>query len=185
MKLELAILAGDESKKFLANLTKVVERMEAAVVKYNPKASVTATTTDEEEETADASGTEEFTSSRTTRASKRASQSFGDEYTEEGDAEANAEIEEELTPTRKTKGKKAASFDDETSTDVEEQAPAPKAKKAPKLTIKDVNAACLERAGQTSRKEVLTLLQKKFGVKSVTELDPETYATVIKTMKAN
>lgn len=82
----------------------------------------------------------------------------------------------------------AASFDDEPEAEVEDEEPAPKSKKSKKgPTLDDVNDACIERAGQnkkTGRAEVLAILKKEFGVKSVTDLQPSDYQAVIDAMKA-
>lgn len=92
------------------------------------------------------------------------------------DADATDTDAEESKP---AKGKKAAAFGDEDEAD---EKPA-KAKKAPKLTIDDVNDACKERCGRTNRAEVLGLLKKNFKVKSVTDLEPTDYEKCIKLLK--
>ena len=121
MKLELAILAGPESKKFLADFTTQIDRLEKL-------------------------------------------QSAGQV------------------------SKKAAASDDEE----EEEVVAPKkAAKAKKLTSDDVNnqakayATALIKRGKTgpeARKAVVAILKKKFEVSSVTELESDQYAAVIKAL---
>ena len=106
-----------------------------------------------------------------------------------------SEDKEELMPVKKKRGRPAAKgFDDEDvaeeeeaseeSEDVaeEEEEPAPK-KSAKKITVDDINDACKAKAKRTSRDEVLTILKKKFGVRSVTDLIPSQYEGVIKAMK--
>ena len=157
MKLEIGVMAGAESKAFLADLTKVIDRMEkvARVLR-----------SDAEHEAAEESSDDA------------------------PDADEEESFEEK--PAAKGKGKKAASFDDEPEaeeeeeSEAEEEEEAPKAAKgkAPKLTVDDVNDACMARAGRTNRADVLAILKKTFKVKSVTELEPSDYAAVIAAMKA-
>lgn len=91
-------------------------------------------------------------------------------------------------------GKKAKGFDEdeddteekkakpENDDDAEEEKP--KGKKTKKITIDDVNDACKAKANESSRKDVLKILDKKFGVSSVTDLEPEQYSKVIAAMQA-
>lgn len=73
------------------------------------------------------------------------------------------------------------SFD---SQDDEEITPPKKAaKKAPKITDKDINSACLAHAKAHGRPKTLAILSKKFGVKSILELKTEQYADVLKALK--
>lgn len=70
----------------------------------------------------------------------------------------------------------------------EDDKPAPKAKakapaKAAKLTEKDVNAAAIAHAKKNGRKATLTVLLKKFKVKSILELKPDQYASAIAALK--
>lgn len=64
-----------------------------------------------------------------------------------------------------------------------EEMPAPKAKKAAKLTDKDVNAAAMAHAKIHGRPMTLKILSGKFKVKSILELKPEQYAQVIAALK--
>ncbi len=75
------------------------------------------------------------------------------------------EIEEEIKPTKGKKGKKEA------------------ASKPPKHTADDINAACKLRAKQSGRPHVLNILKKKFGVTSISDLQPHQYGDVIEAMK--
>lgn len=97
--------------------------------------------------------------------------------------------------TKETKAAKAAaaSFEDdaeETETETQSEgdaddfmeAPKETKKGAKKYSVNDVNDACKKKAAATDRKQVLTILKKKFGVASVTELKAEQYADVIKAM---
>lgn len=72
-------------------------------------------------------------------------------------------------------------FDSEDEAEeIEEQ---PKAKKAPKVTEKDVNAAAMAHAKKHKKINTLALLQKKFKVKSIMELKPDQYAAAIAALK--
>lgn len=177
MKLEVAMLVGAETKQFLMDLTKIVERME--------KASASTTTT---VRVGDVSKT----------VTKKAAAI--EEEEDEIEAAVEAEEDEDFAP-KKSKGKKAAAaaFDDDEpveepeATEEEEEdftTPAPKkaAAKAKKLTIDDANDACKARAARTGgkegRAEVLALLKKNFKTQSVTDVKPEDYEKLVKIMKA-
>lgn len=51
-----------------------------------------------------------------------------------------------------------------------------------KLTIDDINEACMKYAKVKGRPQTLELLQKKFKVKSITELKPETFGKVVEAL---
>ena len=96
------------------------------------------------------------------------------EETEEIDTDLIGGDEEE-TETEET--------DDALSFDSEDEEEAPKAKKAPKLTEKDVHAAAIAHAKKNTKAKTLELLQKKFKVKSIMELKPEQFAKAIEVLK--
>ncbi len=109
---------------------------------------------------------------------------------EEETEETEEETDEDFAPKKKTAAKKAAaSFDDdgEEEEETEEEAPAPKSKKAKKITIDDVNDACKARAaatgGKEGRNEVLKILKKNFKTESVSALKPEQFQAVIDAME--
>lgn len=64
----------------------------------------------------------------------------------------------------------------------EDEVAAPKSAKSKKLTDKDVNNAAMAHAKENGRKATLSILAKKFKVKSILELKPEQYATVIEAL---
>lgn len=80
-----------------------------------------------------------------------------------------------------------ASWDETDDSDFSTPEPAPKTKKAPKVTADDVNDACRLKAqsvgGKAGREQVLTILKKQFKTTSVSELKPEQYAAVVKAMQ--
>ncbi len=65
----------------------------------------------------------------------------------------------------------------------EDEAPAPKATKAKKLTDKDVHSAALAHAKKFTRPVTLKLLAAKFKVKSIAEIKAEDYGKVIAALK--
>ncbi len=165
MKLELAILAGDESKKFLVDLTKQIDRLE----KLSGKKAKASEETEEEEEVETEEETEveddDDDFSEKAPAKKGKTEDFDDEEVEE-----SADEEEEEAPEEKPK----------------------RGRKPKKLTSDDVNAACkdnvhaqIERGtgSKEARSNVVALLKKKFKVSSVSDLEEDQYADVIKALK--
>lgn len=152
-RLEIAVLAGAESKAWLAQFAELVGRLE----KVSGKLTTAPAADDDADDASDDVDTD--------------AEGEETETTDDDDGDFGAEAGE----------------DDTAEDDFDEPAPKKKAAaketKAAKLTAKDVNAACKERAGRTNRADVLGILKKKFKVTSVTELKPEQYADVIKTMK--
>lgn len=181
MRLDLGIMAGAESKAWLADLSKIVERMEKAAEIMSGASSAAKTSVD----VAPAVDT-------------------GPLNGEDDDLEKPAKTTKAARAPAKSK-KAAASFDDEEETQaapvVEEEseddgdldfstppAKTAKATKEKKYTSAEVNDACKARAikigGKAGRAEVLAILKKKFKTESVTELKPEQYAAVIAAMEA-
>lgn len=169
MKLELAILAGAESKQFLVDFTKQIDRLEklsgVGTTKAAPaKTKSTAPVDDEDvDTTSDTEDDEDFGAKKPSK-TKKAAAAFED------DEEPAAE---------ETEAEETASDDDDGF--MAEEAPK-KAAKAKKLTIDDVNDACKARAGRSNRAEVLGLLKKHFKTESVTKIDPKDYEKAIKIM---
>lgn len=58
----------------------------------------------------------------------------------------------------------------------------PKKGRPKKLTLDDVNDACKKAAGKTTRAKVLKVLEKKFEVSSVSDLEPAQYEDVIEAL---
>lgn len=202
MRLDLGIMAGAESKAWLADLTKLVERMEKAVG-LAPKGStapVTAKADDEDSEDAD----DDFVAKKTK--GKKAAASFDDDEddADESESEDDTDEDEDEAPAKKTKGKKAAAFEDDEddadadesedeSEDEDEDEKPVKKTKSKKVTLDDVNDACKAHVqakiksgqpGPEARKSALKVLKKKFGVASATDLKPEQFAAAIKAMQA-
>lgn len=109
----------------------------------------------------------------------------------EASAKANTETDDDDDDFKPTKGspkKQAKSFDDEepeeTENESDDEAPPKKAKgkKSKKITSDDVNDACKKRASGDRRKEVLAILKKQFKTESVSDIEEDQYADVIKAM---
>lgn len=166
MKLELGIMAGAESKVWLADLTKIVERMERAADMLAK--TDTALEADEREDDAEglpeveAEDDEDFAPKKKSASKKAAAAAFDDE--DDADApDVDAEEEETEAPVKKAKVK------------------------AP--TEKDVNQACkayataLNAKGKKGVAATKALLLKKFGSESISEIDEDKYAAVIAALK--
>lgn len=166
-KLELAIIAGAESKDFLASLSATVDKLEKLVNAASKlKVNVKTKANDDDEEDEDEAEEQETkpAKGRAVRAKSDADdEDSEDDEDDDSDDEAetdDADEDEEEKPTKAAKGKK---------------------KKGP--TLDDVNDACRAAAKRTSRKEVLRILKKSFKVKSVTDLEEDQYQDVIDEME--
>lgn len=161
MKLEMAIIAGPESKQFLVDFTKQLDRLENLSSTMRPVVPVGAASAEAEEETEES---DDFAAKPVAAKTKKAAASTSFE-----------EAEPEETPEE----------------EAEEDFTAPPAKvaaKAKKLTTDDVNDACKAKAkaaggSKAGRDVVLAILKKSFNVQSVTELKAEQYAACVKAMK--
>ena len=159
-ELKLSLLVGSETKDFLADLTAVVERLEA--VGNTIKKGKAKDTADAEEES-DSEEDEDFAPKP--KKSKKAN-SFDEDEEEAAEEEAEEDSDDEE----------------------EEEKPAPKkAKKAKKVTSDDVNDACKKLAkhigGKDGIAKVKTVLKKKFKTDSVANLEEDQYAACIKAME--
>ncbi len=167
--LEIKVLAGAESKAFLVDLTKVVDRMERAAGILAGKTEVAEVETDDDVPAADEGDDDDFAVKPVKAAVKGAAKKTAAAF-EKDDTPAEAEAEEES--------------DDFTAT------PAKAAKTKParvkKITLDDVNDACKARAkagGKKGRAEVLAILKKNFKTESVSDLDEDQYSTCIELME--
>lgn len=161
MKLEMAMMAGPESKAFLVGLTQQIDRLEMLVGKVGKVGEKSATTNKPSED----DDVEELAPSK--KANAKAS-AFDDE-------EEYEDKEEKVPPKKVAK----PSFDDE---EEEEEAPKKAQKaKAPKApTIDDVNDACKAYAQEHGVKATKAFLLKKFKTESVREIPAEKYGDAIK-----
>lgn len=159
MKLELALLAGAETKTFLVDLAKLVERMEKAAGLIVVPKTKTAGPVDEDEDTYSA------------------------------DTGTDFDADDDFAPAKTaTKKKATAAFDDdETDTESEDDFDAAPPKKAPaktkKFTEKDAHQACKEYAAINGVAETKALLKKKFKTMSVSEIPQEKYGELISLMQ--
>lgn len=153
-KLELVVMAGSESKAFLASLTEQLDRLEKLHGVMTGK-KVATSITEDAEETTETDEEEELIAPVNKTATKKAAASFDDEEVHSDDDEEEAPV------AKKTKAKKV------TLDDVNDACKA--------------RAASV--GGKEGRSEVLTILKKKFKTTSVSELKPEQYAAVIAAME--
>jgi hypothetical protein len=170
MKLELAVLAGSESKAFLVGLTKQIDRLEKISKGLTGSTEIRDASEEDDED-------EDFSS----KPAKKKSASFEeDEETEETEETEESEEDEETDEEEET---------EETDEDEDEPAPVQTKKgrgRPKKLTVDDVNDACKTKAasigGKEGRTAVLTILKKKFKTQSVSELKPDQYQACIEAM---
>lgn len=162
MKLEISMLAGDETKQFLVSLTQQIDRLE----KLMPKTQVTVSgpapsALEELPETDDDFG------GKPEKAPKKGA-SFDDEESEEKETPSEEEEDDFGAP----------------------KAKAGRPKK--KFTVDDANDACrgkleaLTKKGNSpkeAREKVKGALKKHFGTESVSELTEAQWADCVKLMK--
>lgn len=167
-KLEIALLVGDESKKFLQELTNQLDRLEKLSSKKKADEEVEDdlrldTNASSEPEEADDDEDEDFAPKKKAKAKTK------DFDEDEEEDETSGESEE-------------SDGDDEDSEEDEEPAPKKKTKEK-KLTEDDINDAAKAHAGVKGRKATLALMLKKFKTQSVSDIKPEEYAKFIATLK--
>lgn len=171
-KLELALLVGADSKKWLADFNAALDRAEKLLPKFE-QAEKEMVEEDEGEE-------EEETPKKAKKAKKQPALTPDDDDEEEDDLESEDEEKDD-----------DSDGDDESDGDDDEE-PAPK-KSAKKGKVKEpTNDDCQDAAkalaraigGSAGRKKVFAILKKKpFAVESVTELKPKHYAAFIAVTK--
>lgn len=178
---KMEITVSKEALEFLTRLETLVAGLDAvasSAKKKTPPKEKPASVADGLVENVDEDADEDFTP-KTKKKAAPASKSFDDEE----DEVPNDDVTEEQT--------------EEGDGDFMEEKPKTKAKpKAPKVkkfTMADVNAACKARVtremsdneldSKEARDAVLSILKKKFKVKSVTDLEPEDYAAVVAEME--
>lgn len=167
LEMEMKVLAGNDSKQFLVELTKQIDRLELLAGKLGKGAAKKAPGDDEDEEEARADAAdddddddEEFAAKKPVK-KKPAFEDDEEDDADDEDDEDEEEDDEDDEPKAKTKGKK--------------------------ITADDCNDAAKARAasvgGKKGREEVLKLMKKHFGTESVSELKPDQYAKFIKVME--
>jgi hypothetical protein len=158
-KLELALLVGEESKAFLSELTKQLDRMEKLGDKTQPVVDEEADEAEETEEEAEA----DFTAkpAKKPRAKKAPKPDEDDEEeVEEADEAEETEEDDEPVPAKKAKAKK--------------------------LTIDDCNDAAKALAASLGKKgveRVKALMEKHFQTQTLSELEESDYESFIALMK--
>jgi hypothetical protein len=179
MKLDLGILVGAESKQWLADMAKLVERLEAAVRELSMKDKERKATDEDEEDDDD------FSPKATPVKRGTPFEDEEEDGEEISDEEMDADEEEDedddfKTPVNTKAPKKAASKPAAKKT--KEQ----KEPKSRKVTSDDCNDAARKLAssigGKAGRQKVFDIMSKKFGVDSVLRLQPEQYPEFIEAM---
>lgn len=171
MRLELGIMAGAESKVWLADLTKQIDRLERLTGGKGLKV-------DASEETEEA---EEIEAAETT---DDAEEDFAPKKGKPSKKAAAFDDDEEETETEETSEHYPA-IEEEESFDA---APVKKAKKSQDVTIKQVNEACKVRArleGKKGKKGVDVvkgILLKKFKTDSLQKIGVEHYPAIVAAM---
>lgn len=161
-KLEIAILAGDESKKFLAELTRQLDRLDAVSIRIEKSLLEIGAEGTEIEEDAPK------------KAPKKNTTKVVEEEVEEDKFE-EATLEEDDSDFKETIVEEPE----------EDEVPVTPPKKQKKLTVDDCNDAAKALAKVKGRDEVLSLMQKHFKTKSVSELKPEMYGKFCEKMREN
>lgn len=179
-RLELAILAGADSKAFLAGFTAQVDRLEKITKKLNV---VKAKADDDEEEQDDADEeTEETETPKKKGKGKKAKDQ--DEEDDDTDDEAEESDSDEESGDEESDSDSDSNDEADEETEDDEEPPKKSAKgKGAKITKEMIKDACRAYMAETSRAEVERILQKKFGTKKVGELDPDDYPKVMKVLE--
>lgn len=166
-KLEVALLVGSESKQWLAEATRIVEKMEALLQKVEDATEDVKKESDDVDEDFPSDSPKKFPKAKVVPL-KAKDVTFDDEWKDD----------------EETSAKDPSDGPEE---DEDFIAPPPKKDKVKALTSEDVNEACKARAartgGKAGREEVLTILKKKFKTQSISDLKEDSYAAVIAAMK--
>lgn len=156
MKLDLGIMAGPESKKFLVDLTKLIDRMEAAATKLKGKKTTAKAAREETEEEENEEEEAEETES------EEAEESEEEEAAEEESEEEETEEEEKPAKAKKLS---ADSVND---------------------AAKALHSHYVKKKKLDSKKafaKVKALLSEEFGVESVSKLGKADWAQAVKVLK--
>lgn len=152
-KLELALLVGEETKTFLANLTKQIDRLEKLGEKTVPEEIAQAEAAVDEDE-------EDLVPKKS---AKKAPAKKPVSFDDDEPAEPEADVEED-------DDSYAAKFKPK------------KAKKVTLDDVNDACKALALHIGKTGRQHVLGILKKKFKTETVSGLEPEQYAACVEAM---
>lgn len=190
-KIDLALLVGEESKKWLARLEVQLDRLEQLSGKVSSILTKGKKVKDEEEEDDNGGEEEEEETVKPVKRGKKSLDEDDKEEDDEDDKEEDDEEEEEDDDVEKEEDDEEVSDDeDDSDDDDDDDEPKPMRKTKGKTpTIKDVNAACKARARVETKKGkkgfnvVKKILLKKFKTASISEIDKSKFAAVIAVMK--
>ncbi len=193
MRLDLGIIAGDESKRFLSGLAATVDKFTDAVARLEKaqgnKTAAPAVDEDEDEEEEETSAIDMADVKKKAKKTKATTleELDDDDYEEDTKTTASDDDEDDTDATydKETMGED----DDEDDTDSEDdeaEAPAKKTR-TKKLTTDDVIDAAKVYArsigGTKGKDAVLAILKKKFGVKSTSALKTNQLEAAIKALR--
>lgn len=166
--LEIKVLAGAESKAFLVDFTKQIDRLERLTGGKGLKAvAADAEDTSDDDAPAETETDDDDFAPKVAKATKAAAKATAASF-DDDDAPAATETDDDDDADFKAPPAKTA-----------------KAAKPKKLTVDDVNDACMARAkagGKKGREEVLAILKKKFKTQSVSDLSEDQYAACVAAM---
>lgn len=165
MKLELAFLAGNESKKFLVDFTTQIDRLEKIMARTG---QVEATTPATDEDEMGFGETEE---------TEVGEEGFGTEETIDEETTPTDSWEDDIPAVPKAAAKKTAPTVKAAPVKAAAPVATPKAKK---LTEKDLHTAAKNRMTRTNRAETMAFIKKTFKVASLSEVKPEQFEKAIK-----
>lgn len=188
MRLDLGIMAGDNTKKFLVDLSKLVERFEAAADKLGNYTSLgkktKAKSVDEDSEDDEADTVDESPKAKRGRPAGKKTKPVVDEDddADENDSDEDAEDAEESDEDDESDESEDDDNEDDDADEEDSEEDDEPAKSKKKFQRKDVNAACAAASKRIGFKPTVALLHKKFGVKSVSDIKDKDFAAVITVM---
>ncbi len=187
MKLGIEVIAGAESKQFLASLSKEIDRLDEVLGRLN---AIEVEEVEEEKAPEPKRGRG--------RPKKKAAEVEAleeedeDEDEEESidDDESDDEDEEEIIEEDEDDDEEAEESDDEDEDEDEEdvvEEPVKKSARHKKLTVDDLNdvakALASSIGGKAGRAKVLSLMKKHFDTESINDVKPEDYQVFVNVMR--
>lgn len=176
LEMECKILAGAESKAWLAEFAKHVDRLEKMAGNFQASKASPATEAEETTEESEETEEEDFTS-----APKKAGRPKGPKNKAKASFDEDDDTEEETETATEEEAEEESEEEEADPIDMAEM----KKGKAKKITVDMVNDACKKLAaskGKAGRAHVLALLKKHFKTESVSEIDEADYAKALKVL---
>lgn len=180
LEMEMKVLAGAESKAWLLEFTKAVDRLEKLAGSFQASKGNPAKDEDDTEtvEADTDSDDEDFTSAPAKKAGRpKGSKNKPKSFDEDDESEEESEEEE-------TESEESEESEDEEESDAIDVAEMKKGK-GKKITVDMLNDAAKKLAaskGKAGRAHVLSLLKKHFKTESVSEIDEADYPKALKVL---